>query len=88
MLLGNKPMPNTHPDHDPENPLQESYYEIQVKGQLVPRWEEWFKELTVTTLDNHEFILSGPIPDQAALHGLITKLRDLNLELIYVKKKK
>lgn len=79
-------MPNTNLDNDPENPLQENYYEIHVKGHLVPRWEEWFEELTVTMLENDEIILSGPVPDQAALHGLIAKLRDLNLELICVKK--
>lgn len=79
-------MPNTNLDNDPENPLQENYYEIHVKGRLVPHWEEWFEELTVTMLENDEIILSGPVPDQAALHGLIAKLRDLNLELICVKK--
>ncbi len=79
-------MPNTNLDNDPKNPLQENYYEIYVKGRLVPRWEDWFEELTVTMLENDEIILSGPVPDQAALHGLIAKLRDLNLELICVKK--
>lgn len=79
-------MPQTKHDQNPENPLQENYYEIHVKGNLIPLWEEWFEGLTAKILENDEIILSGPVADQAALHGLIVKLRNLNMELISIKK--
>ena len=79
-------MTQTKPDHDTENPLQENHYEIHVKGNLIPLWEEWFEGLTATILENDEIILSGPVTDQAALQGLIVKLHNLNLELISIKK--
>lgn len=79
-------MPQTKPDHESENPLQENYYEIHVKGNLIPLWEEWFEGLTATILENDEIILSGPVTDQSELHGLIVKLRNLNMELISIKK--
>ncbi|HET7089692.1 MAG TPA: hypothetical protein VFL17_13670 [Anaerolineae bacterium] len=59
-------------------------YEIRVKGHLDPRWSEWFQGLTVTRTASGETILSGSIVDQAALHGLLAKIRDLNLTLISV----
>jgi len=79
-------MPQTKPDQNPENPLQENCYEIHVKGNLIPLWEEWFEGLTATVLEDDQIILSGPVTDQAALHGLFVKLRNLNLELISIKK--
>jgi len=79
-------MPQTKPDQNPENLPQETYYEIHVKGNLIPLWEEWFEGLTATILENDEIMLSGPVTDQAALHGLIMKLRNLNMELISIKK--
>ena len=57
-------------------------YEIRVKGHLDERWSEWFDGLQITTLENGEAMLSGEIVDQAALHGLLNKVRDLNLPLI------
>lgn len=59
-------------------------YEIRVKSQLDLRWSEWFEGLTVTRTASGETIRSGPIVDQAALHGLLAKIRDLNLTLISV----
>jgi hypothetical protein len=59
-------------------------YEIRVKGHLDPRWSEWFEGLTVTRTASGETILFGSIVDQAALHGLLAKIRDLNLTLISV----
>ena len=60
------------------------YYEIRVKGHLAPRWAEWFAGLTMTYTPSGETILCGPIEDQAALHGVLAKIRDLNLTLIAV----
>jgi hypothetical protein len=61
-----------------------SVYEIRVKGHLDPRWSEWFDGLQITNEPNGEALLSGYIPDQAALHGVLAKVRDLNLQLISV----
>ena len=59
-------------------------YEIRVQGHLDGHWSEWFDELTITNLENGEAELSGEIVDQAALHGVLSKVRDLNLPLIAV----
>ena len=59
-------------------------YEIRVKGHLDGHWSEWFDELAITNLENGEAELSGEIVDQAALHGVLSKVRDLNLPLIAV----
>ena len=59
-------------------------YRIKVKGHLDRRWTEWFGGLTITLEDNGETLLTGPVEDQAALHGLLRKVRDLGLPLISV----
>ena len=64
--------------------IQPSHYEIRIKGHLALRWAEWFAGLTMTHTASGETVLSGPIEDQAALHGVLTKVRDLNLTLIAV----
>jgi hypothetical protein len=63
-----------------------SSYDIRVKGHLDARWSEWFGGLVVTNLENGEARLSGEIVDQAALHGLLARVRDLGLPLIAVTK--
>lgn len=60
------------------------YYEIKIKGQFKPAWAEWFAGLTLTLLEGDETLLSGVLPDQAALHGLLERIRDLNIPLISV----
>jgi hypothetical protein len=61
-----------------------SRYEIRVKGILDERWTTWFEGLHVSS-DGEETVISGPVVDQAALHGLLTKVRDLGLFLISVR---
>ncbi len=60
-------------------------YEIWVKGHLDRRWSEWFDGLKITNLENGEAMLSGEIVDQAALHGVLAKIRDLGLPLVAVR---
>jgi len=59
-------------------------YKIRVKGHLGCQWTEWFDGLIITPEENGETLLTGPVVDQAALHGLIKKVRDLGLPLISV----
>jgi hypothetical protein len=61
-----------------------SFYEIRVKGHLDRRWSDWFDGLEITNLRNGEAMLYGDIVDQAALHGVLAKVRDLNLALTSV----
>ena len=60
------------------------YCAITVKGHLDQRWSEWFDGLTITNRENGEAALVGDLPDQAALHGVLTKVRDLGLTLVLV----
>jgi hypothetical protein len=69
------------PDIDPEHP---TIYQIRIKGQLGPEWDDWFDGLTITQEEDGSTLLTGPVADQSALHGLFKKLRDLGLKLISV----
>jgi hypothetical protein len=60
------------------------YYEIKIRGHLDQQWSEWFAGLKLTYLEGDGSLLSGTLPDQAALHGLLERIRDLNLTLISV----
>ena len=64
-----------------EHVLQE-VYRITIKGHLDSEWSDWFDGLTITLVDTGETILSGPIVDQTALHGVLIKIRDLGLPLL------
>ncbi len=59
-------------------------YEIRVRGHLDHSWSEWFADLTITALPGGETLLAGPLPDQAALHGVLARVRDLGLPLLAV----
>ena len=63
-----------NPKIDPCNP---TVYQIRIKGHLGSQWTEWFEGLTITLEENGETLLTGPVVDQAALHGLLKKVRDL-----------
>ncbi len=65
-------------------PSNTQYYEIRLKGHLDGRWVEWFEGLTITLEDNGDTLLTGPLVDQAALHGLLKKVRDWGLPLVSV----
>lgn len=66
------------------NPVQSAIYQIRVKGHLGCQWTDWFEGLTITLEDNGETLLTGPVVDQAALHGLLRKVRDLGMPLLSV----
>jgi hypothetical protein len=61
---------------------QPMVYQIRIKGHLGRNWTHWFGGLTITLEDNGETLLTGPVVDQAALHGLLRKVRDLGMPLI------
>ena len=61
-----------------------TYYQITLRGHLDGRWSAWFDNMTITNQPNGESILRGPLADQAALHGLLIKIRDLGLPLLAV----
>ncbi len=63
-------------------------YEIRLKGHLEPRWADWFDGLTLTRESDGTTVLSGSVVDQAALHGLLGKVRDLGLPLIAVNRRR
>jgi hypothetical protein len=60
------------------------YYEIRLKGHLDPKWSDWFAGLTISHEDNGETLLAGILVDQSALHGLLTRVKDLGIPLISV----
>ena len=65
-----------------EMPL--TIYEIRVAGHLSPQWADWFEGLTITLEEDGNTLLTGPVADQAALHGLLKKVRDLGMSLVSV----
>ena len=76
-------MSNKHnnPAHDADQPR---VYQIRIKGHLSPQWAAWFEGLTITLEDDGSTLLTGTVIDQAALHGLLKKVRDLGTPLLSV----
>src|SRR5437773_3214999 len=68
-------------ESDPGQPL---VYQIRIKGHLGCEWTDWFGGLTLTLEDNGETLLTGPVVDQAALYGLLRKVRDVAMPLLSV----
>lgn len=68
-----------HPETDPHQPM---IYQIRINGHLGTEWTDWFGGLKVTQEDNGDTLLTGPVADQAALHGLLKKVRDLGMTLV------
>jgi len=75
-------MPNERsPERDADQP---TVYQIRVKGHLTPGWADWFGGLTITIEEDGDTLIMGPVVDQAALHGLLKKVRDLGIPLLSV----
>jgi len=68
----------------PEYHDESGRYEIRLKGHLNNRWADWFEGLTITLEDQGDTLLTGPVVDQAALHGLLKRVRDLGMPLVSV----
>ena len=75
--MRNKFNPNTDPN-------KATIYKIRIKGHLSREWADWFEGLTITLEEDSTTLLTGPVVDQAALHGLLKKVRDLGMPLLSV----
>jgi hypothetical protein len=74
----------SEPRGSPRDRPDAARYEIRLRGHLQTRWAAWFDAMTLSHGDDGSTTLSGPVPDQAALHGLLQKVRDIGLPLISV----
>ena len=70
-----------NPRTDPGQPM---VYQIRIKGHLGRQWTDWFEGLTITLVEDGDTLLTGPVVDQAALHGLLKRVRDLGMPLVSV----
>ncbi len=68
----------------PIDSSQPKIYQIRIKDHLSREWTDWFEGLTITLEDNGDTLLTGPVMDQAALYGLLKKVRDLGMALVSV----
>lgn len=59
-------------------------YQIRLKGHLGLQWTEWFEGMTITLEDNGDTLITGPVADQSALHGLLKKIRDIGMNLLSI----
>ena len=75
--MSNNPDPTT-------NPSEPVVYQIRLKGHLGSQWTDWFGGLSITLEEDGDTLLTGPVVDQAALHGLLKKVRDLGLPLLSI----
>ena len=77
-------MPNNINSKSDPGHCQPLVYQIRINGHLGLHWTDWFEGLTLTLEDNGETLLTGPVVDQAALYGLLRKVRDAGMPLISV----
>jgi hypothetical protein len=73
---------NIKRSHAKTNPGQPMVYQIRIEGHLDAQWTDWFSGMTITLEENGDTLLTGPIVDQAALFGLLKKVRDLGIPII------
>jgi hypothetical protein len=81
--MANDRVSHQKPDRGQRTEMPE-YYRIIIKSHLDQRWSDWLAGLKITYLEGNETLLTGYLPDQAALHGLLERIRDLNIPLISV----
>jgi hypothetical protein len=74
---------SNHPDNKTGS-CQPLVYQIKIEGHLGQQWMEWFEGLTITMEEDGKTLLTGPVTDQAALHGLLKKVRDLGMPLVSI----
>jgi hypothetical protein len=77
MVMSNEPDTKTRP-------AQPTVYQIGIEGHLGLQWADWFEGLAITLEEDGRTLLTGPVTDQAALHGLLKKVRDLGMPLLSV----
>jgi hypothetical protein len=63
---------------------QPTVYQIRLKSHLGSEWTDWFEGLTITLDKDGDTLITGPVADQAALHGLLKKVRDLGMSLVSI----
>lgn len=80
-MVGQDTSNKRYPENDASQPM---VYQIRIEGHLGQQWTERFDGLTITLQENGDTLISGPVIDQAALHGLLRKVRDLGVTLISV----
>lgn len=71
-------------DEPQASPQQPPIYQIRIRGHLGSRWAGWFTNMSITLEDNGDTLITGPVVDQAALHGLLKRVRDLGMPLVSV----
>jgi len=69
---------------DPGEPIEPMIYQVRIEGHLGNAWTNWFDGFTIRRTNNGETLLTGPVTDQAALHGLLRKVRNLGVPLVSV----
>ncbi|MBI4928246.1 MAG: hypothetical protein HY835_10805 [Anaerolineae bacterium] len=74
----------TEPRDLKKQPGKPTVYQIRIEGRLSPDWADWLEGLTITMADNGDTLFTGPVVDQAALFGLLKKVRDLGIPLVSV----
>ncbi|NJN84772.1 MAG: hypothetical protein HC802_22440 [Caldilineaceae bacterium] len=73
--------------HESRNRAEPNFpllYQIRIQGHLGSQWADWFDGMTITPQENGDTLLTGPVVDQAALHGILRKVRDLGMPLLSV----
>jgi hypothetical protein len=84
-MIGHERRRHLSNELDPKtNPCQPVVYQIRIKGHLDSQWTDWFEDMTITLEANGDTLLTGTVVDQAALHGLLKKVRDLGMPLVSV----